>query len=264
MSRTVLILGGAGTLGQALAREAARRAWRVAIADLDELAGEALRESLVAKGVDSFFVSCDVRDDAALRQAVQRIARRWGSLDVLINVAGVATAGLFEAASDDDWQWQLDTTLLGAVRACRVAVSEMRRQGRGQILLCASPDGIAGHPGLAVHGAAQAALVHLAETLRAELAPLDIGVTLLLADWFGSGLATRLRAADPVSRARFARLLENGVRPEALARAALDGVERNHFLVLPRGAARRRWLRHRLQPKRLLADMTALARRLRR
>lgn len=265
MSRTVLLLGGAGTLGQALARDAARRGWRVAIADMDEHAGEAVRESLTANGTDSFFIRCDVREDAELRQAVQRLARRWGSLDLLINVAGVATAGLFESASDSDWQWQLETTLLGAVRASRVAVSEMRHQSRGHILLCASPDGIAGHPGLAVHGAAQAALIHLSETLRAELAPLNIGVTLLMADWFGSGLTARLRAADPVSRARFARLLERSdADPARLARMALDGVEKDRFLVLPRGDARQRWRKRRLHPRKLLADMIVLARRLRR
>lgn len=262
--QTLLISGGASGLGLALAHQASQRGWRVAIADLHDNRGEAALRSLAGQGAEAMFLRCDVRRDADIRVAVQRVVRRWGKLDVLVNNAGVATTGLFEALSDDDWLWQLDTNLLGTVRACRAAISEMQRQGYGHLVNVASLDALVAAPGQSCYAATSAALLALSETLRHELAPLKIDVSVVLPPRFRSSLGDQLRSSDPVSRARFLQAMQVAEdNTETLARLILDGIERKQFMILndegQRLARRKRW-----RPRQLAADMLALARRIRR
>lgn len=264
-TRTVLITGGASGLGLALAREAGARGYRVAIADIHESRGEAARQALAEQGVDSMFTLCDVRQEKDLRHAIQRVARRWGRLDVMVNNAGVAGAGLFEALSDDDWQWLLDINLMGVVRGSRLALTEMKRQGFGHIINIASMAGLTPPPGMASYNAAKAAVVNLSETLHSELAPLGIRVTLVCPSFFRTNLGESLRTPDPVTRARFERLLQNNdMTAEEIAREVWKAVDRKQFLLIPHKDARKAWRQRRWFPEKFFLAMAALAQKLRR
>ena len=264
-TRTVLITGGASGLGLALAREAGAHGFRVAIADIHEKRGEDARQGLAEQGVDCMFTLCDVRREKDLRNAVQRVARRWGRLDVMINNAGVAGAGLFEALSDDDWQWLLDINLMGVVRGSRLAITEMKRQGFGQIVNIASMAGLTPPPGMASYNVAKAGVVSLSETLRSELAPMNIQVTLVCPSFFRTNLGESLRAPDPVTRARFERLLENNDMTAAeISRVVWKAVLKKEFLVIPHRAAEKAWRQKRWFPEKFFQAMQALGQKLRR
>lgn len=263
-ARTVLISGAASGLGLALAQEAGRRGWRVALADIQESRGEAALRTLTDTGVEAMFLRCDIRQDVDVRVAVQRVSRRWGRLDLLVNNAGVASTGLFEALSDDDWRWHLDTNLLGTVRSCRAAVSEMQRQGAGQIVNIAALDGVCPAPGQSSEAACAAAIMALSESLRSELAPLNIKVSVALVPPFRSNLGEQLRSTDAVSRARYLRAMGDADdNSEQLAREIFEGIEKQAFLITnQQGRSRlrsRRW-----RPKRFFEDMKTLAARIRR
>jgi NAD(P)-dependent dehydrogenase (short-subunit alcohol dehydrogenase family) len=263
--RTVLITGAASGLGLALAREAGSRGYRVALADINESRGEQARQALAEQGVDCLFSRCDVRDERDLRNVVQRVARRWGRLDVMINNAGVAGAGLFESLSDEDWQWLLDINLMGAVRGSRMAITEMKRQGFGHIVNIASMAGLTPPPGMASYNVAKAGVVSLSETLRSELAPLDIQVTVVCPSFFRTNLAESLRTPDPVTRARFERLLENNdLTAEQIAVATWQAVEKKKFLLIPHAAAKKAWRQKRWLPEKFFQSMATLGKKLRR
>ena len=263
--RTVLITGGASGLGLALAREAGRRGYRVAMAEVDEARGEEARRGLQEQNVEALFCRCDVRREQDLRQAVQRVIRRWGRLDLMVNNAGVAAAGPFEAIPADDWEWLMDINLMGVVRGCRVAVPEMKRQGGGHIVNIASMAGLTPPPGMSLYNVSKAGVVSLSESLHSELAPLDIRVTLVCPSFFRTNLGNSLRTPDPVSSARFERLLENNdVTAEMIAVDILDAVDRKRFLVLPHRPARKAWRQKRWFPKRFFTAMEELARKIRR
>ncbi|MFN3713435.1 MAG: SDR family oxidoreductase [Alcanivoracaceae bacterium] len=264
-TRTVLITGGASGLGLALAREAGNRGFRVAIADVHERRGEEARQALAEQGVDCMFTLCDVRREKDLRNAVQRVARRWGRLDVMINNAGVAGAGLFEALSDDDWQWLLDINLMGVVRGSRLAITEMKRQGFGHIVNIASMAGLTPPPGMASYNVAKAGVVSLSETLRSELHPLGIDVTLVCPSFFRTNLGESLRTPDPVTRARFERLLENNdMNAEQIAVMIWKAVMKKQFLLIPHSAAQKAWRQKRWFPEKFFEAMALLAKKLRR
>lgn len=264
-AKTVLITGGASGLGLALARRAGELGYRVAIADIHEGRGEAARQALAEQSVEAMFSRCDVRSETDLRHTVQRVARRWGRLDVMINNAGVAAAGLFEMQNDADWQWLLDINLMGVVRGSRLALTEMKRQGSGHIVNIASMAGLTPAPGMASYNAVKAAVVSLSETLRSELSPLDIRVTVVCPSFFRTNLGESLRTPDPVTRARFERLLANNdLTAEQIAEQTWKAVERGDFLLIPHDAARRSWRQKRWRPKQYFLAMAVLAKKLRR
>lgn len=264
-TRTALITGGASGLGLALAREAGRRGYRVAIADVHEGRGEEARRGLQEQGVEVLFCRCDVRREQDVRQAVQRVVRRWGHLDLMVNNAGVAAAGPFEAIPADDWDWLMDINLMGVVRGCRVAVPEMKRHGSGHIVNVASMAGLTPPPGMSLYNVSKAAVVSLSESLYSELAPLNIHVTLVCPSFFRTNLGNSLRTPDPVSSARFERLLENNdVSAEMIAVDILNAVDRKRFMVLPHRSGGRAWRQKRWFPKRFFNAMQELAKKIRR
>ncbi len=263
-SPTVLISGGASGLGLAIGQLAAARGWRVALADVNETRGAAAVSALLDAGTEAMFIRCDVREDAQVRVAVQRVVRRWGQLDALVNAAGVASAGLFESLTDADWHWQLDTNLLGTVRTCRAAISEMQRQGHGQIINIAAIEALMPQPALASYNACQAAITALTDGLRLELEPLGIQVTLVLPGFYRSNLADNLRGADAVMRARFQRFMSDSeINVEEVAREAFDAMLKGRERVEISSQRGHQWLQ-RWRPKRYRELMTSLARKYRR
>ena len=262
---TVLITGGASGLGRALAEQAAAAGYRVAVADIHQTRGEDLCRGLTQAGAECFFVECDVRRETDLRRAVERVLRRWQQLDLLINCAGVASTGLFEAIPQEDWDWLFDINVMGTVRACRAAVSVMKRQRRGHIVNIAGIGGLAPGPAMSTWNAAQAAVINLSDSLSAELDPEDIGVTVACPDFFRTHLAESLRAPDPISEVRFERLMDNpDLNATRAAEAILKAVERKQDRVLPGSEARRAHRQKRWRPARFRRRMAELATRFRR
>lgn len=262
---TILITGGASGLGRELAMLASARGYRVAIADINSLRGNEVCQALAEAGTEHLYLDCNVQRDADLRQAVERIISRWGQLDVLINNAGVAAAGLFETLPAEDWDWIMDINLMGVVRGCRAAVTAMKRQGSGHIVNIASMAGLTPPPGMSSYNVSKAAVVTLSETLYAELAPLNIHVSVACPSFFRTNLGDSLRTPDPVTRARFERLLEKQPYTAGeIAERIFRGIEKNDFLILPHPAARSAWRLKRWRPARFLAAMQGLGERLRR
>jgi NAD(P)-dependent dehydrogenase (short-subunit alcohol dehydrogenase family) len=262
---TILITGAASGLGRALAEQAAATGYRVAVADIHRTRGEETCRSLVQAGAETFFVECDVRREADLRRTVERVLRRWQKLDVMINNAGVASAGLFEAIPQEDWDWLFDINVMGTVRGCRAAVSAMKRQHQGHIVNIAGSGALAPQPAMSAWNAAQAAIVNVSESLRAELQPEGIQVTVACPDFFRTHLSESLRAPDPITGVRFERLLDNrDLNATRAAEAIMRSLARNQPRVTPGSEARRAVRQKRWLPGRFQRRMTELATRLRR
>ncbi len=262
---TILITGAASGLGRALAEQAAANGYRVAVADVHQTRGEETCRGLVQAGAETFFVECDVRREKDLRRTVERVLRRWQRLDVIINNAGVASAGLFEAIPQEDWDWLFDINVMGTVRGCRAAVSAMKRQHQGHIVNIAGAGALAPRPAMSAWNAAQAAIVSVSESLRAELQPEGIQVTVACPGFFRTHLTESLRAPDPISTARFERLLDSReLNATRVAEAIVRAIQRNQPRVTPGSEARRAGRQSRWMPKRFQRHMAELAARLRR
>jgi NAD(P)-dependent dehydrogenase (short-subunit alcohol dehydrogenase family) len=175
--KTVLITGGSRGLGLVLAREFAREGARVSICARDPEELERARRDLVARGAEVFAFPCDVTDRAQVQEWVKLSADRFGSVDVLVNNAGIIQVGPVEVMTLADFEEAMRVHFWGPLYATIAALPEMRRRGEGRIVNVTSIGGKIGVPHLVPYCASKFALVGLSESLRAELQKDGILVT---------------------------------------------------------------------------------------
>jgi len=161
----VLVSGAAGGIGAAIARRFVAAGWKVAATDLDAARLHALDPaSLVAR------VPGDIREAAACRAVVERVAGVTGRIDALVNAAGVWREGPVEDCSEEDFDVVVDVNLKGTFFMCAAAIPHLRRT-RGCIVNISSDAGHQGNTGAAAYCASKGGVTIFTKALALELAP---------------------------------------------------------------------------------------------
>ncbi len=259
VGKRVLITGAGSGLGRALANHFGRRDWQVAVTDLKPAAAQETLHEIQAAGGKGLFDALDVTSEVQFEQLVGRVADEWGGLDVLINNAGVATAGTVEESPLEQWQWVFNINFYGCLRGARAAIPVMKAQGGGHIVNVASFAGLANPPALASYNVAKAAVISLSETLRFELHPHHIGVTVACPSFFRTNLIQTSRALGdseaamaPASQmlAITDRLMKDAkVTADDVAADIYRAVLDNRFLSLTHPDAKQRYFLKRMAPE---------------
>ncbi len=152
------VTGGASGIGSATARTLAARGARVAVLDLDHPAPD---EPVLA-------LRCDVADDASVREAVERLVRHLGRLDILVNNAAVGALGTVADNSDQEWARVLDVNVTGVARASRACLPHLRRSPAAAIVNTCSVASWAGLPRRALYSASKGAVLALTLAMAAD------------------------------------------------------------------------------------------------
>lgn len=254
----ILVTGAGSGLGRAIALAFAAKGWQVACSDRNaETAAQTLGE-IEANGGKGLAFALDVTSEESFVSAAALLQREWNGIDVLINNAGVATAGTVAESPIEQWRWVLDINLLGCVRGARAFIPQLTAQQGGHIVNVASFAGIANPPALASYNVAKAAVISLSETLRFEMHALGIGVSVACPSFFKTALLDTSSASAPGGQANAApqmerivhRLMEKAaVTAEDVAADILAAVEKNRFMVMTHPDARQRALLKRLLPE---------------
>ena len=165
--QTAIVTGAARGIGLAIARRLAADGHRVILWDLDFKALKTDGAGFVPFRQDVV----DVTDAAAVEQAFQLAVKAAGSIEILVNNAGITgpVAPTWEYALAD-WKRVLDIDLNGVFYGCRAAVPHMRQRRYGRIVNIASIAGKEGVPGIAAYSAAKAGVIALTKSLAKELA----------------------------------------------------------------------------------------------
>nr|UVT38054.1 hypothetical protein MERC5_00015 [uncultured bacterium] len=219
--------------------------------------------TLAALGCERMFINSPLTQEHHYRQALERVQRRWGEVNTVINLADQPCLGLFETSTDADWQWTLEHNLLAVAHGCKAAISAMKRQHSGQLLNITTQTARLPHPGLALTSALQGAVVALTESMQAELAPLGIQVQLACVDFFDGLVPAPPRALTPLDEARFERASNTSLNIDEVAGEIIRGLKRKDFLILTHKSGRNAWRRYRLRYAAWLASGRELARKLR-
>ena len=234
--RRVLITGAGSGLGLALAQRYARSGARVACVDIDAPRAEAARAGLPGDG--HLALVADVGDDASMQSLHDAVQREWNGadgccVDVLINNAGIASAGAMVETTMDEWRKVLEIDLLGVVRGCRLFLPGMLTAKRGQILSTASFAGLAGAPNLMSYGVAKAGVVALSEQLRAEVEHRGVRVGVICPAFFRTNLMDTA-LADDATKARVQRWMDRAPDTvDSVADKVFADAERGVFLIIP-------------------------------
>jgi NAD(P)-dependent dehydrogenase (short-subunit alcohol dehydrogenase family) len=168
-----LITGGSSGIGAATARMFATRGVRVAVAGRDVAA---LRQ--VTADTGGVILPGDLTEPGCPRQTVEDAADALGGLEIVVSNAGIGWAGSFTSMTETDIDSLLDVNLRAAAHLARAAIPYLP-PGRGRLVFVGSIAGLVGVTGEAWYSATKAGLGCLADTLRAELRPAGIGVSLV-------------------------------------------------------------------------------------
>lgn len=233
MQNRVLVTGGASGLGKALALRWAQAGAEICIADLNEERGKEVVSEIEALGRVAFYVHCDICNEQDIEGLKDAIVSRWQGLDLLINNAGVATAGSLSEETIDQWQWVLNINVLGAVRMSKAFVPLFHAQGTGYLLNVASQAGITPAPLMASYSASKAAMVSFSETMKLELIDDNIGVSVLCPGFFKTNLDESAQCTNPAMKSVITKLLErSSVSAQDVANQAFDAVQSGDFMIL--------------------------------
>ncbi len=177
--KTALITGASRGIGKAVALRLAREGFRLVLCARNEAPLFETRKELLALGAPCLAVAADVSDPAACRRLFDEAAAAFGSVNILVNNAGISHIGLLQDLSDSQWDALIGTNLSSVFYCCRLAIPSMIAAKSGRILNISSVWGSAGASCEAAYSASKGGVNALTRALAKELAPSGIQVNAL-------------------------------------------------------------------------------------
>jgi short-subunit dehydrogenase len=175
--KVALVTGGSRGLGLLIARELAKEGGRVAICARDPAELEAAHEELSREGAEILAVCCDLTDPDQIRHVAAETRRMLGSIDILINNAGMIQVGPAVEMELSDFENAMALHFFAPLRLTLAVLPEMRARRSGRIVNISSIGGLVAMPHLLPYVASKFALTGLSEGTRAELAEDGVLVT---------------------------------------------------------------------------------------
>ena len=213
-----LITGGSRGIGAACARKLAALGADIAVV----YAGNAEKANEVcaaceALGVRARAYQCDVADFDAVKQTVAAVKAELGSVDILVNSAGITRDGLVAAMCEADFDAVIDTNLKGTFNMIRHCARLFLRAGHGRIVNISSVAGGAGNAGQANYSASKAGVIGLTKSVARELAPKGITCNAVAPGFVATDMTAALPLTDEQIRAAVP--LGRMAKPEEIADA---------------------------------------------
>jgi NAD(P)-dependent dehydrogenase (short-subunit alcohol dehydrogenase family) len=245
------VITGAGSgFGRALALSLAKRGgWKILLADINHAGMEETLAMVRKAGGDGEIFECDV----SKKEDVQRMADYSFSngkrVDLLINNAGVVSSGFVGDIPLEDWSWCVGINFWGMLYGCHSFIPGMKKQGSGHIINVASGAGLFSLMEMGPYNVTKAAIISLSETMRQELAPHKIGVTVTCPMFFNTHLLDNMRYHDQFQHEFAHSAFEHGrLSAEEVAERTIKAFEKNKLYVIPQFTGKFYWILKRSAP----------------
>ena len=175
------------------------------------------------------YLKVDVRDREAVEDTVRQVVEREGTIDVLVNNAGMGIGGPVEFATEEEIKVQMDTNFMGLVHFVTAVLPSMREKGKGRIIVLSSIGGLMGLPFQGFYSASKFAIEGYCEALRLETRQFGVKVIVMRPGDFSTGFtssrkktasaeAARVYQTYAVSMAKVENDETGGLKPQVLAR----------------------------------------------
>ncbi len=245
-----VITGAASGLGRSLALALAEEGWTVGIVDVNDAGARETLQMVERAGGRGGVFHADVTDAESVKAFTEHFFEDWGGVDLLVNNAGVLSMGSMGEIPLEDWDWVFDVNFMGTLYGCHEFIPRMRKQGWGHVLNIASVAGIISLADMSPYNATKAAVISLSETLRMELGPDNIGVTVACPIWFRTDLLSRMRYTEEWDREWAQSTFDYArVTSDEIARRIIKAIKKNRLYVVPQLSARLFWLLKRAAPE---------------
>jgi len=206
LGQTALVTGASRGIGKAVALELAAAGATVAVNYANSNAGaDAVVAEITAQGGSAYALQADVSQEEEVNALVEAVIKRSGSLDVLVNNAGITRDGLLMRMKTSDWQAVINLNLTGVFLCTRAVTRPMLKQKRGRIVNITSVVGLMGNAGQANYAAAKAGVIGFTRSSAKELASRGITVNAVAPGFIATDMtkdlpAEALLAAIPLGR----------------------------------------------------------------
>jgi NAD(P)-dependent dehydrogenase (short-subunit alcohol dehydrogenase family) len=236
--KKAFVTGAASGIGRATAVALAKEGAVLFLTDIDAGALDAVATEIRATGgTVAMSRAFDIADFEAVRAFATDAHAAYGSMDLVLNVAGIAIWGAVENMEHRQWRQVIDVNLMGPIHAIECFVPEMIRAGRGGHLVnVSSAAGLFGLPWHAAYSASKFGLRGVSEVLRFDLRRHGIDVSLVCPGGVDTGLVQNVQIAGVDTRAPFmrnlrARFQAHAISPDTAAAAILRGIRQRRYLV---------------------------------
>jgi NAD(P)-dependent dehydrogenase (short-subunit alcohol dehydrogenase family) len=237
-NRKCFITGAASGIGRAVAVAAAARGAELFLTDINApQLGAVVSQIQRSGGKVSLFKALDIADFDSVRTLAREIHESFGSMDVVMNIAGISVWGTVESLEHEHWKRCIDINLMGPIHVIECFVPQMIRAGKGGHLVnVSSAAGLFGLPWHAAYSASKFGLRGISEVLRFDLKRHGIGVSLVCPGGVNTGLVQTLDIPgidknEPEFVALREHFVKRAVTPEKAAAAILKGIKTNKYMV---------------------------------
>ena len=190
--KAAIITGAASGIGAGTSAVFAEEGASLVLVDRDEEGLAAVRDGLVAQGVNVVICAGDVGDAKTAQQAVSVALSKFGRVDVLFNNAGVMTSGDFRDVDEAAWDAVLNPNLRGTYLMCRAAIPLMLERGRGAIINTSSVMAFLTEPGYEAYTTSKAGIIGLTKALAVSYAEQGIRANCVCPGWVDTPMNRRL------------------------------------------------------------------------
>lgn len=167
-NKVVLITGAASGIGYEISADFAEAGAKIVLTDVDEEAVKAAAQALKSKGLDCIGIRCDVTSEEEIKNAIEQTVAHYGSLDVLINNAGLQYIAPLEEFPTEKYELLIRIMLIAPFIATKHAFPIMKKQGAGRIINMASINGLVGFAGKAAYNSAKHGVIGLTKVAALE------------------------------------------------------------------------------------------------
>jgi len=192
--KTAIITGGSRGIGSALVLRLASAGANVAFSYLaDNIEAEKVRKQAVAFGVKISAERVDVKSFESVKKWVEKVKNDFGSVDILINNAGIMQDKALMMMTQEDWNAVIDTNLNGMYHAARACIVGFMKQKSGNIVNISSVSGIIGLPGQTNYSASKGGMNAFTKALAKEVAGFGIRVNAVAPGYIDTEMITQLK-----------------------------------------------------------------------
>ncbi len=187
--KVAIITGSARGIGKEIAKTFLDQGAKVVISDVN---AEACAETVAEFGANALAIPCNVTIAADVDKLITETKEKLGSVDIVVNNAGVTRDGLFIRMKEEDWDLVLNINLKGAFLVSQAAAVVMMKQRSGKIVNMASVSGLFGNAGQANYAASKAGLVALTKVMARELASRNVNVNAIAPGFIKTAMTDKL------------------------------------------------------------------------
>ncbi|MCE9649547.1 MAG: SDR family NAD(P)-dependent oxidoreductase [Parvibaculum sp.] len=240
--KTAFVTGGASGIGFAMAKAFGAAGMNVMLADIEREPLEKALEDLRQRQIKAEGVHCDVAERASVEDAAKATVEAFGKVHVVCNNAGVGAGGPVGTLKPGDWDWTIGVNLMGVVYGVEAFLPLIRAHGEGgHFVNTASMAGMISPPGMEPYCATKFAVVAMSEGWAGQLAPENIGVSVLCPGFVNTRIfeSSRTRqekfgkaeVVDNEMPSAGAQLVKAGINPDIVGACVFEAVRDNDLYI---------------------------------